>query len=452
LALVDVLLVHASFGVAFLVRFNGDPHSVNLYDYFNIVPWISLASLIIFTTLDLYKRQWNGVVNTIRSLSVGLILLFFVTAGLAFLWRGFAFPRSVLILGFLVQIILMSIWRVVAWRFEKGLCGVYDVLVIAPDEEANEISKIINDHSHGWLHIITTLTLDQLETFPGALRNADLVLLGRGLTSAQRTEVMLASIDLGKGCFLLPEFDDLLVRSAELTQINDLAIMALSDLRLTVGQEIMKRGLDILLSIAVLLLALPIMAVVSLAIRCTSPGRVFYIQERVGREGKAFNLLKFRSMVNNAESLTGPVLAMDSDPRITRVGRFIRATRIDELPQLINVLKGDMSFVGPRPERPVFVEQFLHDIPGYKYRHLVKPGITGMAQVAGNYDTTAEEKLRYDLWYITNYAIFLDLKILLQTIPVVLQREKSQGCSNSRLKKVLVRSEGEKAGVVKICD
>jgi lipopolysaccharide/colanic/teichoic acid biosynthesis glycosyltransferase len=138
-------------------------------------------------------------------------------------------------------------------------------------------------------------------------------------------------------------------------------------------------------------------------------------------------------MVNDAEKKTGPVLAADKDPRITPIGHFIRATRIDELPQLINVLKGDMSLVGPRPEREFFIRQFEKDMPNYKYRMTVKPGITGLAQVMANYSTTVEDKLRFDLMYIRNYSFANDIKILLQTIRVVLQREQAKGVQDQKV-------------------
>ena len=180
-------------------------------------------------------------------------------------------------------------------------------------------------------------------------------------------------------------------------------------------------------SLALLLLSSPVLLLVAALIPLTSKGSAWFRQERVGTNGKPFHILKFRTMVADAEQHSGPVLASESDPRITPLGRFLRATRIDELPQLFNVLKGDMSLVGPRPERAFFVEQFEREFPAYELRHAVKPGLTGLAQVVGRYSTTVERKLHFDLLYIYNYSLLLDLKILLQTIRVVLQREQAAG-------------------------
>jgi sugar transferase (PEP-CTERM system associated) len=184
-----------------------------------------------------------------------------------------------------------------------------------------------------------------------------------------------------------------------------------------------KRSLDVAIALIGLVLALPLMILCAIAVRLDSRGAVLYRQQRVGQHGRLFNLFKFRSMRQDAEALTGAVWAAEQDPRITRVGRFMRRTRLDELPQLWNVLRGDMSIVGPRPERPEFVESLAKEIPFYGQRHTVKPGLTGWAQVsyayAGSVDSTME-KLQYDLFYIKNLSVPLDLFIMFCTAKIVL--------------------------------
>lgn len=187
--------------------------------------------------------------------------------------------------------------------------------------------------------------------------------------------------------------------------------------------ETLKRAFDVVLSLIGVLLSAPLMGLVALLIKLDSPGPVLYRQERVGKDGKIFILNKFRSMRRDAEAMTGPVWAGVDDPRVTRVGHLLRKTRLDEFPQIINVLKGEMSFVGPRPERPHFVAQLQERIPFYSQRHTVKPGITGWAQVKYSYGATIEdalEKLQYDLYYIKNMSILLDFIILMHTVQVVL--------------------------------
>ncbi|WP_229483481.1 TIGR03013 family XrtA/PEP-CTERM system glycosyltransferase [Massilia horti] len=187
----------------------------------------------------------------------------------------------------------------------------------------------------------------------------------------------------------------------------------------------MKRCFDLACSVILLVLTLPIMLLAALAVWVEDRGTVFYSQERVGKDGKTFRVLKFRSMRVDAEKGGKPQWAAQNDPRVTRVGNFMRKTRIDELPQILNVLKGEMSFVGPRPERPYFVEQLIEVVPYYNVRHSIKPGITGWAQVRYGYGSSAEDalqKLQYDLYYVKNNSLFLDVLIMIDTLKVVLFR------------------------------
>jgi sugar transferase (PEP-CTERM system associated) len=187
----------------------------------------------------------------------------------------------------------------------------------------------------------------------------------------------------------------------------------------------MKRGFDIICSVGILAVAFPVMLLTALLIYLEDRAPVFYSQERVGKDGKSFNVLKFRSMRSDAEKGGKPQWAAQNDPRVTRIGNFIRKTRIDELPQILNVFKGEMSFVGPRPERPYFVEQLIEVVPYYNVRHSIKPGITGWAQVRYGYGSSAEDalqKLQYDLYYVKNNSLFLDVLILIDTLKVVLFR------------------------------
>lgn len=183
-----------------------------------------------------------------------------------------------------------------------------------------------------------------------------------------------------------------------------------------------KRFLDLLTSLSILILTLPLWMIIAAMIKLNSHGPVLYRQIRVGKDGRHFKMLKFRSMKTDAEKHTGPVWAGRNDPRVTKVGRFLRKTHLDELPQFLNVVKGDMSLVGPRPERPFFVEKLSKEIPLYKHRHRVKPGITGWAQVKYKYDENIEDvrnKIKYDLFYIENNSWRLDLKILFNTVYVM---------------------------------
>jgi exopolysaccharide biosynthesis polyprenyl glycosylphosphotransferase len=186
--------------------------------------------------------------------------------------------------------------------------------------------------------------------------------------------------------------------------------------------DIAKRAMDITFSLTLLIATLPLLIILSILIKLDSRGPVFYRQARVGLRGQVFSIYKFRSMVVDAESKSGAKWAQAGDPRVTRIGRFIRRTRIDEIPQVLNVLKGEMSFVGPRPERPEFVKELAKEIRFYNERHRTKPGLTGWAQINYPYGASvkdANEKLKYDLYYLKNRSILLDIFIMLQTLRIV---------------------------------
>ncbi len=183
--------------------------------------------------------------------------------------------------------------------------------------------------------------------------------------------------------------------------------------------DIFKRILDILFSFILIIVLLPLMVIICILVRVESKGNVLYYQKRVGKDGKEFTLYKIRSMVDKAEK-DGEKMTLRNDERITKIGRVIRKTRLDELPQLFNILKGDMTFVGPRPEREIFIKEIEKTIPNFRKRLEVKQGLTGLAQVSGGYDLDFEDKLKYDLYYIKNRNIILDSKIIFETIKVII--------------------------------
>jgi Undecaprenyl-phosphate glucose phosphotransferase len=216
---------------------------------------------------------------------------------------------------------------------------------------------------------------------------------------------------------VVPDILQFIALRARLEDLDGLPVININEIPLQGFNAWVKRGLDIVLSTAAMvLLAIPF-AIIAALVKFTSAGPVFYKQERMGLDGKAFTVFKFRSMHQDAEDDTGPVWAGDDDPRATSVGRWLRKLDLDELPQFWNVVKGDMSIVGPRPERPFFVEQFKHRIPQYMLRHKVKAGITGWAQVNGwRGNTSLEKRIEYDLYYIENWSVTLDLKIMWLTL------------------------------------
>ncbi len=222
---------------------------------------------------------------------------------------------------------------------------------------------------------------------------------------------------------IVPDLYEILSGQARTSQIYGIPLIDIMPELMPEWEKKLKRLMDIFVSLLILIVSSPILILTSIAIKLDSKGPILFKQERLGQNGKPFNVLKFRSMINDAEKYTGPVWSQKNDPRVTRMGKLLRKVRIDEIPQMINVLKGEMSLVGPRPERAFFVEKLSQEIPYYKRRLKVRPGVTGWAQIKHKYDESIEDvkiKLRYDLFYIENMSIRMDFKILLRTVFVVL--------------------------------
>lgn len=229
--------------------------------------------------------------------------------------------------------------------------------------------------------------------------------------------------------YATPKISDIIIRSAESFHMFDTPLMLCRNSGLSFEQQFIKRSMDILLSVAGLIILSPVFVIVSIAIKMSDHGSVFYVQDRCTKDGKIFSICKFRSMVEDAERNGRSIPATEGDSRITSVGKIIRATRIDELPQLLNILKGEMSVVGPRPERVEHVELYSEEIPEFEYRMKVKGGLTGYAQVYGKYNTTAYDKLKLDLMYIQNYSILLDIEIIFKTIKILFVKDSTEGFS-----------------------
>ncbi len=260
-----------------------------------------------------------------------------------------------------------------------------------------------------------------------ASRGVDVLVLALPLAEQR------AAVDIVRSCRglpvdieLVPDTLQLLSRRARVRELDGLPILSLREIPLTGWAWVQKRSFDLVASGLALALLSPLLAMIAVAVKRSSPGPVLYRQERIGRDGRRFAILKFRSMPVNAEAATGPVWARRDDGRPTRVGAFLRKWSLDELPQLVNVVRGEMSLVGPRPERPHFVDRFSGEMPDYVDRHRVKSGITGWAQVNGlRGDTSIAERTRFDLHYVENWSLMLDLKILVRTLLVVLRRDQA---------------------------
>lgn len=427
LYLIDTGLFLLGFYLAFCLRFGMEIPYFNLEPFLRLAPCIAVMVFVFFSFFDLYSHTWKRRQETLYSVAVIVFLTNVFTMSLTFMLRGFSFPRTVFLIAAVLQVFLLGLWRYLWQALLDRLEGARPVVVIGcngcGEALAGKLEKLLGRH----YRVIGVYEAAGLDEAIGMVGEAGLVCIDASLPLTERKRVLTRCLEEDLEVLLIPDFYDIALHKATLSRVEDLPVFEIESLCLAPGQQWGKRLFDLGVAALCLALAAPLLLLVALAVRCSSPGPVFYLQERVGLNGRRFKLVKFRTMVEDAERLSGPVLASENDPRVTPAGRWLRSARLDELPQLFNVLKGDMSFVGPRPERPFFVERFSREIPGYRYRLKVKPGITGLAQVLGNYDTDPAGKLKYDLFYIRNYSLLLDLQIILQTLRVVLIPEAAKG-------------------------
>ncbi len=286
---------------------------------------------------------------------------------------------------------------------------------------------------------------EPLEDIEERLLGYDAVLLN-DIPAKMKNKLLKFCFENSIRVYFTPKISDILVKGTDEVDLFDSPLFLCKNIGLTFGERSIKRCMDIVISVLLLIISSPVFLIISLFIKIYDRGPVFFLQERCTKGGEVFVMCKFRSMIENAEEDGKSRPATDNDSRITPVGKIIRATRLDELPQLFNILKGDMSFIGPRPERVEHVEKYSKQIPEFSYRMKVKAGLTGYAQVYGKYNTSAYDKLKMDLMYIVNYSIVMDLKILLMTIKVIFMKESTEGFGNNQKEEMNVRSVEEFVG------
>lgn len=425
LAIVDLGIIDVSYRLSFFVKFGLAVPNDNWVACIRIFPFIFVATVLSFYIFNLYDDLKNkSIPEVLYSLFLAMVIITVLTMGYSYISGSFAIPRSIALMTPFLEFALFATSRIAVLLLSKRMYGSKKVLLIGSSsfETMQMTRRFGNRNAYQFLVLDNEANEGELQT---KFDEADVVAISTKIED--KMKIINLCMKKGKEALLVPDLMGILIYSAETQYFDDTLMFALKSPGLTTGQRFVKRAFDLIVALLMLMVVSPIMILLMLLIPTLSPGPPIFSQERLGERGLPFKVMKFRSMVDNAERKTGPVLAVAKDPRITRFGVFLRATRLDELPQLINVLKGDMSIVGPRPERKFFIDQFMETIPYYSYRMAVKPGITGFAQVKGKYKTTPENKLWLDLMYIRNYSFGLDLNILLQTVRVVFQREKAAG-------------------------
>ncbi|UOQ45419.1 sugar transferase [Halobacillus salinarum] len=404
--------------------------------------WLSISSLsclLSFYLFNLYgdvKR--TSAKQVLYNVPLAMICFLFMTFILSIFLSNTHFTKAFLLSSFLVQTLLILAVRLSQWTLYMKLYGRKRVILIGNGSAVEEsIARKFRKHSKGWFEFNGFLPIEEMESIE-KYNEIDVFVVSPHLERKFIDQIIRSCIHHRKEVLLVPQSVDLFAGNVKVQQVDDLLVYSVKPPGLTRSEEIGKRLFDVVISTTLLLVISPVFFLLFALVPLTSKGPALYKQERLGLNGHPYLVYKFRSMVDGAENSTGPVLAKEKDPRITKLGSIMRTLRLDELPQFINVIKGDMSLIGPRPEREHFINQYAEELPDYLHRLNVKPGLTGLAQVLANYSTSAEDKLRYDLIYVKNYTFLMDLQIFMQTIRVVLQREQSQGIkSQSQTRKSL---------------
>ncbi len=451
----DAVLAATAFALAYWIRFAGLPAPKGIppfSEYRALLPVVALLVPAAFHIQGIYRlRRGRSRVDDFFAVFVGTTLAVVLSVGGTLYWRTYYLPDPLKDAGayeisqwvwafFLVVNVAFTylsrelVREALERRWKAGI-GLKRVLIAGAGDLGRMVADKVLQHRELGFKVVGFIDdrasgdhigyrgLPFLGTFGNAheiIRTEKIDHVYVALPLEEHVK-MLAVVEAtnreGVDVHVVPDLLQFIALRARLENLDGVPIISLNDVPLRGFNSVLKRAIDAAMSgVALLFLSIPL-GIIALLIRRTSSGPVFYTQERMGLDGKAFHVYKFRSMFEGAEDDTGPVWARDDDPRCTPVGRWLRRMDLDELPQLWNVLRGDMSLVGPRPERPYFVEQFKHRIPQYMLRHKVKAGITGWAQVNGwRGNTSLEKRIEYDLYYIENWSVGLDLKILWLTL------------------------------------
>ncbi|MGD0295018.1 MAG: TIGR03013 family XrtA/PEP-CTERM system glycosyltransferase [Terracidiphilus sp.] len=440
--LCEVIFVSGSFLLATMLFTGPDWGLVLIYENGLLkIAGITVITLLLIYYFDLYgprrfSESWEIYFRILLVLSV----LSFILAGLVYLFPELDIGPYVLLTGVSFLAVLLVLWRgSYEWIISHPMfrervyvlgCGprahaVVDLLKSSRETGMEVVGWKGESDAHGRLERFSA----DLRAFRGPKPGIDRVIVAmedrrESMPVRELLDLRLCGVAIENSSTLMERLSGKL----QLDGLNPSTLIFTEGFRMNASQQLFRRTLSSAVSFCALLICLPFLPLIILAVRLSSPGPILFSQTRVGKRGRLFTAYKFRTMRENAEA-QGAVWATKDDPRVTPIGRFMRSTRIDEIPQLWNVLRGDMAFVGPRPERPEFVQWLSEEIPFYDLRHMIRPGITGWAQVRYRYGASLEEtkrKLEYDLYYVKHQSIGIDLLIMFETIKTIILRRGAQ--------------------------
>ncbi len=395
----------------------------------------------IFNIMGALRVGYNKMFNIIVSHVISLIFSNAVAyLQLSLIHRAFL-PVYQIVLLTVVQIVISVLWALIVFCLDNYFNPVKNMILVYGDKKAEDIVYKILEREDKYricetvqYNSATYLNDSNFDFVKKKISEYGSVIIFR-LESSIRNDLLKYCYDNDIEVFLPPRISDIIIRGAKALEQFDSPLIVCKNCSLTFGQKFFKRFFDIIISVVGIVVSSPIMLIIALAIKKYDGGPVFYKQKRVTLNERIFDIYKFRSMVTDAEKNNTAVPATDDDPRITPVGKIIRKLRFDELPQLFNILKGDMSLVGPRPERVEHHKEYSKAIPEFPFRTKVKAGLTGYAQVMGKYNTSPYDKLLLDLDYIQKFSFFLDFRLILLTVKIIFMKESTEGFKTGKEQK-----------------
>jgi len=390
--------------------------------------------LLFMSVFGGYKLGIYSKTNIIISQTIALLCASFMQILFVIMLVGKVGHIPAILLSFckmyVVQIVFVIFFTMIVMTIYHKFFNPYELLHIYADENDNISKRFLNQHLN---YVIKgkVSCYESMENIIKQIDNFDVVMID-DIPTDKREIIQNICYSKGKKVYFVPSINDIINKNSKYSHLLDTPLYFYKNNAMSYFERIVKRIGDIFISLIGIIITSPIMIAVSIAIFLYDKGPVFYKQTRYTQGGKIFKIIKFRSMIQNAENDGKARLASENDDRITPVGRFIRACRIDELPQFFNILKGDMSIVGPRPERPEIADEYCKQLPEFRYRLYVKAGLTGYAQVYGKYNTTFVDKLKLDMIYVGNASLLLDIQLILLTLKVIFQKESTEGLEEGK--------------------
>ena len=431
----EVIILLAAFTALYSYLWNTLYESVVLIPFFRRGNWAMVAMypilLLVFGKIFgvfhvAVARRVDMIFSNVFNTFVANLITYFILVALL---RHYP-DMTPLIILWVVEIVLSVLWVFGVKALNNVIFPPHSLLLIHGDYSLKELVLHVNERSERYVITEVINVSEGMKKLTQRIAAHDAILIS-DLPAEIRNDILKYCYAIDKRIYMLPKITDIIVSSSDQIHLfNNVAYIS-KNYGLAQDQRIFKRAMDLVLSSVMIVLTSWLMLIIAAAIRIGDGGPAFYRQERLSIGGKVFKIIKFRSMRVDAEKM-GPQLSTMHDPRITKVGRILRAAHLDELPQLFNVLKGDMSMVGPRPERPEIFNEYINHVPEFQFRLKVKAGLTGYAQVYGRYNSTPYNKLRLDLTYIQNYSIWLDIKCLVMTVKILFQKEAREGISDDQ--------------------